>query len=114
MKAKFLVGLISFFIAFAAAAQLSGPSVTGNNHTVQQLANVRLGSYVTLTGNIVSHQRQNYFTFRDSTGEIRVEIEGSVWRGQQINPETKVQLFGEVDNASSGRYIWVKSLQVVQ
>jgi uncharacterized protein YdeI (BOF family) len=34
----------------------------------------RLGSHVSLSGKIVAHQRENQFTFRDSSGEIRVEI----------------------------------------
>ncbi|MNF15346.1 hypothetical protein D3C80_2179180 [compost metagenome] len=69
---------------------------------------------MTVTGHIVSHQRENYFTFRDDTGTIRVEIENSVWRNRQIAPETRVRLLGEVDRGIAGRYLWIKSLDVVE
>lgn len=57
----------------------------------------RLGNYVTLTGNVVSHLRGDYCTFRDATGEIRVEIEPRIW---------------QVDRGIAGRYLWVKSLEI--
>jgi len=80
---------------------------------VAQVAKARLGSYVIVTGNIVAHQREDYFTFRDRTGEIRVEIGSSVWQNRKIDPETRVRLLGEIDSGPAGRYLWVKSLTVV-
>jgi len=41
-----------------------------------------LGTYVVLTGNIVNHLRSDYFTSRDDTGEVRVEIEPGIWNGR--------------------------------
>lgn len=110
---RFAAVLLFALLASPATAQFTGPSATGQSTTVRQLSDVRLGSYVTVTGNIVAHQRKDYFTFRDDTGEIRVEIEGSVWQGRQIGPETRVTLLGEVDVTAAGRYLWVKTLQVV-
>jgi len=66
-----------------------------------------------VTGNIVAHQREDYFTFRDRTGEIRVEIGSSVWQNRKIDPETRVRLLGEIDSGPAGRYLYVKSLTVV-
>lgn len=107
------VTLLITLLASTAAAQFIGPSVTGRDSTVKEIRQARLGSYVTVTGHIVAHQRGDYFTFRDATGEIRVEIEGPVWQNRKITPETRVRLFGEVDPGLAGRYIWVKSLHVV-
>lgn len=45
---------------------------------------------------------------------MRVEIENSVWKNRKIGPETKVRLLSEVDRGAAGRYLWVKSLQVVE
>jgi uncharacterized protein (TIGR00156 family) len=73
----------------------------------------RLGTYITVTGNIVSHQREDYFLFRDSTGEIRVEIEPSLWAGRKVDASTQVRLVGEVGRGVTGRYLWVKSLDLV-
>jgi uncharacterized protein (TIGR00156 family) len=110
---RFAALLLLSLFASTATAQFTGPSATGPETTVRQLSDVRLGSYVTVTGNIVAHQRKDYFTFRDASGEIRVEIESSVWQGRQIGPETRVTLLGEVDVSAAGRYLWVKSIQVL-
>lgn len=114
MKNKLFVLLICSLLTANVSAQFTGPSATGATSTVKQVQSARLGSYVTLTGNIVAHQRSDYFTFRDKTGEIRVEVESPVWQGRAVNPETTVRLLGEVDSGFAGRYVWVKSLQVVE
>jgi uncharacterized protein (TIGR00156 family) len=103
----------SLLFALDVSANFTGPSVTGQASTVQQVMSARVGSYVTLTGNIVSHQREEYFTFQDDTGTLRVEIGNTVWRGRDIRPETRIKLFGEIDSGPAGRYLWVKSLDVV-
>ncbi|OYX54973.1 MAG: hypothetical protein B7Y96_08450 [Comamonadaceae bacterium 32-67-11] len=94
-------------------AQFTGPSVSASASTVQQAQQVRLGSYVTLSGHIVAHQREQYYLFRDASGEMRVEIESALWQGRRVSPETRVQLHGEIDQGLRGRYMWVKSIQIV-
>jgi uncharacterized protein (TIGR00156 family) len=100
-------------LATNAMAQFSGPGVAGRSSTVEEARDARLGSYLTLTGNITNHLRGDYYTFRDDSGEIRVEIASSVWRGRQVGPNDKVRLLGEVDGGVAGRYVWVKSLDVL-
>jgi uncharacterized protein (TIGR00156 family) len=104
---------VSAAIAASAMAQFTGPSASGRPSTVAEARDVRLGSYVTLTGNVVNHQRSDYFTFRDDTGEMRVEISAGVWGGRKVGPDTKVRLMGEVDRGPAGRYVWVKTLDVL-
>lgn len=113
MKHATMTLLLSGLLVTAAGAQFTGPSVAGNTSTVAQAASARLGTYVTVTGHIIDHQRQDYFTFRDGTGEIRVEIGSEVWRNRPVAPETKVQLLAEVDQSATGRYLWVKSLDII-
>lgn len=113
VKTKMLLSLLLGLLTLNAWAQFTGPDATGQETTVKQLAEARLGSYVTVTGNIVDHQRQDYYTFRDGTGDIRVEISSSVWQNRKIGPETRVRLLAEIDRGRAGRYLWVKSLQVV-
>jgi uncharacterized protein (TIGR00156 family) len=100
-------------LASNAIAQFSGPSTTGRSVSVQQARDARLGSYVTVTGSIVNHQRSDYYTFRDASGEIRVEIASGVWQNRKVEPDTKVRLLAEVDSGPAGRYLYVKSLDVV-
>ena len=104
---------LSVLSASAAMAQFTGPSASGPPTTVSAVGNARIGSYVTLTGHVVNHQRSDYFTFRDETGEIRVEIGSNVWNGRKVGPNDKVRLLGEVDRGPAGRYVWVKSLEVL-
>lgn len=99
--------------AAPALAQFTGPSVQGQASTVADLANARLGRYVTLEGNIVAHQRADYYTFRDGTGEIRVEIPSAAFGGRQIGPDDGVRIMGEIDTGRTGRYVWVKSLNLM-
>ncbi len=112
-KVLSIVMLSGLLFVVNASANFTGPSVTGRASTVQQAMNVRVGSYITLTGHIVAHQRENYFTFRDDSGTLRVEIDDSVWGGREVNPQTRVRLMGEVDTGRAGRYLWVKSLDVL-
>lgn len=113
MKKNALVFVVCSLLAQGAAAQFTGPSATGSAITVGQVNVLRLGSYVTVTGNIVAHQREDYYTFRDGTGEIRVEIDNAVWQNRKIGPEEKVRLLAEVDLGAAGPYLWVKTLEVV-
>jgi len=104
---------VSSLLAVAAMAQFTGPSAAGPAATVADVQNARIGSYVTLDGHIINHQRSDYFTFRDDTGEIRVEIAPNVWQGRRVGPEDRVRLLGEVDRSFRGRYVWIKTLEVL-
>lgn len=111
----------AFFVVAAMAAgpvqaQFLGPSVSGRGAgvtTVAEASQVRKDTRVVLEGTIVEHQRSDYFTFEDPTGRITVEIDNHVFRGQQVTPETRVRLRGEVDRNSRGRYIDVDWLEVL-
>jgi uncharacterized protein (TIGR00156 family) len=115
MKKILATSLVLGLLVSNAYAQFTGPSARGAVSSVEQVQSTRANTYVTVKGNIVDHQRKNYYTFRDETGEIRVEIEPSVWRNRNIGPTDQVRLLGEVDrNAAGNVYLWVKSLEVVK
>lgn len=114
MRTLLVLILVAFLLPAIALAQFTGPTVQGQASTVAQAQKARVDSYVTVTGNIVSHLREDYYTFRDSTGEIRVEIEPEVWRNREVGPNTTVRLLAEVDrNAAGTLYLWVQSLEIV-
>jgi uncharacterized protein (TIGR00156 family) len=115
MRTILAITLVWLLFSSNAVAQFTGPTATGRTSTVEEARNARVDTYVTVTGNIVSHLRENYYTFRDSTGDIRVEIESRVWRNREIGPDTTVQLLAEVDrNAAGTVYLWVESLEIVK
>jgi len=112
---KFLVAACAALVlATPASAQFTGPSVTGNAVSVAELRTTLPGRYVTVSGQIVAHQREDYYTFRDASGEIRVEIAPAVWRGRPVGRETRVRLLAEVDMGLTGRDLWVKTLELIE
>lgn len=113
MIRKILALALLSLLTSTATAQFTGPGASGRTSTVAQIEGSRLGSYVSVTGHVVAHQREDYYTFRDETGEIRVEIGSSVWQGRKVGPETKVRLLAEIDRGAAGRYLWVKTLEVI-
>ena len=105
--------LAACLMATHAIAQLSGPTPTGRSVSVAQAREARVGSFVTVTGNIVNHLREEYYTFRDGSGEIRAEIASGVWQNRKVEPATKVCLLAEVDSGNASRYLYVNSLEVL-
>jgi uncharacterized protein (TIGR00156 family) len=97
-----------------AHAQFTGPSAERAVLTVAEAHEARPGTYATLTGRLINRLREDYYTFRDDSGEIRVEIPASVWKGRAVNPDTEVRLHVEVDSNLIGRrYLWVEALDVI-
>lgn len=113
-RRNLLTSVCAALFAVPTYAQFTGPSVQGDQSTVSAAQSIRLGSYVTLRGNIVSHLREDYYLFRDQTGEIRVEIPLRRFGGRKVGPTDKVQIMGEVDKGRAGRYVWVKSLSTAK
>ena len=109
----FALSLSVVSVAIPAFAQFTGPSATVQASTVAAVGSARIGSDVTLTGNVVGHIRDEYFTFRDETGEIRVEIENRTWQGRKVGPSDKVRITGEIERGFGGRYIDVRTLEVL-
>ena len=115
MKSYATLLISCLLLSSTSFAQFTGPSAMGRVSTVEEARSAPLDTYVTVTGNIVAHLREDYYTFRDQTGEIRVEIEPPVWKNRKIGPDTAVRLVAEVDrNAAGTVYLWVKSLEIVE
>jgi uncharacterized protein (TIGR00156 family) len=113
MKKLLLLGAIYASLFSTASAQFTGPAAVGQASTVAQARTAGPHTYVTVSGNVIAHLHKDYFTFRDQTGEVRVEIEPEVWRGRKVGPETNVRLSAEVDRDSTGTvYLSVESLDI--
>lgn len=96
-------------------AQFTGPVADRSELTVEKAAEARVGAYAIVTGQIINQLGEDYYTFRDDTGEIRVEISQGLWRNQAVNPETVVRMHVEVDtNIFGRRYLWVESIEVLE
>lgn len=97
-------------------AQVSGGFNVGvqTMTTVAQAKQLGKDAWVTLQGNIVQKIGHEEYLFRDSTGDINVDIDDKYWRGQTVTPNDTVQITGEVD---THRYkptdIDVKNIQII-
>ena len=80
-----------------AQAAFQGPAAAPDFSQVLSLKFDR--DYVCMTGNIVNKVITDHeeYTFRDATGSMVVEIEDKVFAGQEVTPETRVRICGEVD-----------------
>jgi uncharacterized protein (TIGR00156 family) len=62
-----------------------------------EASKLRDDSYVILRGNVIRHLGKDKYVFRDSSGEINVDIDRDKWLGQTVTPETVVEIRGEID-----------------
>ena len=90
-----------------------GAATVSTATTVAQAARARDNTPAVLTGNIIAHQRRDYYTFRDGTGTITVEIPRVVFRGRLVNAETPLRLTGIVDRGVRGAYVEVFRLELL-
>ncbi|MDL2307792.1 NirD/YgiW/YdeI family stress tolerance protein [Desulfovibrio sp. OttesenSCG-928-C06] len=70
--------------------------------TVEQAKKLPDDSNVTLRGHIVKNLGGENYLFKDSSGEITLEIDAECWRGQQVGPEDLVEIRGELEKEFSG------------
>ena len=113
MNVKNLIPFVLVLVSLNISAKYIGPNATENTLAVSQISDARLGSYIVVTGNITSHLREEYYNFQDESGQIRVEIEDSIWQSREVASETKVRMQAEIEFGLSGRYLWVTSLELV-
>ena len=79
--------------------------------TVSEAKNLPDDSLVVLTGNIIQSLGDEKYKFRDSTGEIIIEIDQKIWRGLSVSVSDIVEISGEVDIERGRIEIEVKSIR---
>lgn len=55
-----------------------------------------------LTGSITRQIDDDEFMFRDSTGEIKIDVDDNAWQGQNVGVNDKITLYGQVDKETIG------------
>jgi uncharacterized protein (TIGR00156 family) len=67
--------------------------------TVNEARNLPHDSWVVLTGNIINSLPEHHdYTFRDTSGEIVVDIGLKEWRGLSVDVSDRIEIHGEVKN----------------
>jgi len=82
--------------------------------SVNSIGITRINSYVLLEGFLINQIKEDYYTFKDDTGEITVEIYYRYFRNQTITPKTKIRIQGEVDRKWNKTYIYVNYLEIIK
>ncbi|AUY12856.1 hypothetical protein C3414_25585 [Serratia sp. SSNIH2] len=77
---------------------------------IQAVSSMHEGAWVTLEGNVISQQQDEWYTFRDPTGTIKVRIPQKVWNGQHFDAQDLVRVSGQVVHLSSTATISVERI----
>ncbi len=114
MKNLVLISLL--FISTAASAQFV--SSDSKIHNVQYVKDNAIrysftDRTVRLNGYIVEHIREDYYLFRDASGDMRVEIYPSRMPSTPFTKNTRVTLTGEVDLFFLRPEIFVSSISLI-
>jgi uncharacterized protein (TIGR00156 family) len=70
---------------------------------IQAVPSMHEGAWITLEGNVISQQQEEWYTFRDPTGTIKVRIPQKVWNGQHFDSQDLV-LVERADKPSEWHY----------
>lgn len=55
------------------------------------------GASVSLRGNLISHQGEDRYVFRDKSGEVNVVIPAAVFDGREVQPDQMINISGSLD-----------------
>lgn len=91
---------------FAASAQAVS--------SVSQLSSMKDDQYVVLQGNIVKQVGGEDYLFRDTSGEVVVEIDHENWAGVNVTPSDEVRVYGEVDQSWHKTEVEIHRVEKVQ
>lgn len=98
---------VAGFTGNNAPAQGGGFSGQGQQVGVVNTVAKALKAYddapVQLTGSIVRQIDSDEFIFRDSTGEIKIDVEDEAWQGQNVGFNDKITIYGKVDRETIGK-----------
>jgi len=105
----FLSGAV---LSGAVLAEFFGPGAQAAM-SVESAKDLADGSRVVLEGHLIDELDRNFFMFRDASGEVRVEIDKEIWRGQPIGPGDAVRIHGAVDQSRLDTEIDASHLEVL-
>lgn len=63
--------------------------------------------FVLLTGKIINNLGDKKYTFKDDTGEVVVVIDDEYLKDVNVTPESKVEIIGEIDKETTGKFMLI-------
>jgi uncharacterized protein (TIGR00156 family) len=115
MKNLVLISLL--LVSTVSSAQFVNPNSKIHNVQYVKDNSIRYSftdRTVRLQGYIVEHIREDYYLFRDATGDIRVEIYPSRMPSTPFTKNTRVTITGEVDLFFLRPEIFVSSISLTE
>ncbi|WP_239869474.1 NirD/YgiW/YdeI family stress tolerance protein [Shewanella insulae] len=115
MMQKKLTGtlILSCILTLPAFAAYNGPKVGGVILDASDTHDAKDDTQVELTGKLIKSLGDEKYLFRDSSGEVEVEIDNALWRDIEVSSDTTVTLRGEVDDEWHGIEIEIDSIELV-
>ncbi|WP_165446209.1 YgiW/YdeI family stress tolerance OB fold protein [[Erwinia] mediterraneensis] len=77
---------------------------------INQLADLPDGAPVSLLGNILRQTGDQHYLLRDKTGTVHLQINNSVWQGQEVKPDELVAVRGRLVKAQGKLSVRVNKL----
>jgi uncharacterized protein (TIGR00156 family) len=114
MFGKITLIIAVLLLATCVYAGFKGPGAIPKVETVQSISNLHDDSNVTLEGCLVKKIKEEHYLFKDDTGEIEIEIDDEDFRGQQVTPQTRIRIIGEVDKDNNTITIDADYLEVLK
>lgn len=107
---------LMLIISVTSFAGFVGPGEVSSAITdVESINNAgRDDANVTLEGYIIRQISEEYYIFKDDTGDIRVEIYHAGFRGQTVSPETRIRIFGTLDKGFTRVSVDVDYLEIIE
>lgn len=106
--------LLMLTFSVGVSAQFTGPGKTSGLTTVESAKKAKDDTKVTLVGYIIKQIRPEHYMFKDSTGEIEVEIDTEDFKGIKVTPKIKVKIVGEIDIDGNSITIDIDHLELVK
>lgn len=106
--------LLLLSMTTTASAEFVGPGASTGKVTVKSIAKMKDDVNVMLEGYIIKKTRPEHYIFKDSTGEIEIEIDDDNFKGVKVTPQTKVRISGEVDKDWRSKTIDVDSVELIK
>ena len=122
-----LTALLVLALATPAMAAFSGPGAgnppaqggfqgprSGGVNKAADVARAYDDAHVILEGFIIEQVSHDKYIFRDDTGTVVVDIDRKKFRGQNVTPQTRVRIVGEVDFDHGSKEVDVDYLEVIR
>ena len=78
---------------------------------IQAVPSMHEGAWITLEGNVISQQQEEWYTFRDPTGTIKVRIPQKVWNGQHFDAQDLVRVSGQISRENGATSLNVEVIK---